>query len=79
MTKSKSKKKYTVITKIGNNPDGTAKTVKYRINNILNYVDFLDKNFSSWTWSNVFSNKGDDKGSQIGSFTKNNRPIFKSM
>ena len=75
MTVKKYKKKYTVITKIGNLPNGRADCVKYRVNNLLKYVKFLDEKYKNWTWSNIYSNKGSDKGIQLGSFTKNNRPV----
>lgn len=69
-------KKYRVITKVGNNADGSAKCVKYNCTNLLSYVKFLDNNFPMWTWTNVY-----DKQTriQVGSFTKNNRPTTKDI
>jgi hypothetical protein len=67
-------KKYKVIAKVGNNTDGTAKCVKYNVNDLVKFAQFLDTNFSDWRWFNVYS-----KASrlQIGSFTKNRRPTSK--
>lgn len=68
-------KRYTAIVKINNNPDGSAYCVKYRFNDLLNFVSFLDKQWKDWKWFNVFSNKGMNKRQQIGNFTNRNRPI----
>lgn len=68
-------KKYVAIVKIGNKPDGTSYCVKYRFNDLLKFTGFLDNKWSSWKWFNVYSNKGNDKGTQIGNFTKYNRPV----
>lgn len=72
-------KRYIAIVKISNNPDGSAYCVKYRFDNLLKFVNFLDYNWSVWKWFNVYSNKGANKGSQLGSFTKSNRPISKHL
>ncbi len=69
-------KRYTVIIKINNNPDGTAHCIKYRVNDLVKLTRFLDKKWPQWKWFNVYSNIGANKGEQIANFTKNNRPIF---
>lgn len=72
---NKNVKKYTGIVKISNKPDGNAYCVKYRFNDLLKFTDFLDNRWSGWKWFNVYSNRGDNKGEQIGSFTNKNRPV----
>jgi hypothetical protein len=67
-------KKYRVITKVGNNPDGSARCVRYRCSDLISYCVFLDKNFPFWTWTNVYDK---ETGEQVGNFTKNNRPTLK--
>lgn len=70
-------KKYKAIVKIKNNPDGTAYCVKYRFDDLLKFTKFLDSSWSEWNWFNVFSNRDENKNQQLGSFTKNNKPISK--
>lgn len=72
-------KRYTAIVKIKNNPNGEADCVKYRFNDLINFTYFLDKAWTDWKWYNVYSNSGNNKGVQLGSFTKNKRPINKSL
>ena len=72
--KTKPKHLYRIITKIGNNEDGSAKCIKHRTSDLLKYTDFIDKEFSTWTWFNVFSNKGINEGEKLASFSKFNRP-----
>ena len=67
-------KKYKVIVKIKNNPDGTAYCIKYRVADLIKFTQFLDKKWSDWKWFNVYSNKGINKRGQLASFTKNRRP-----
>lgn len=67
-------KKYRVIVKIRNNPDGSAYCLKYRVNSLKKFCDFLDRVWSDWKWFNVYSNVGIEKGIQLASFTKNKRP-----
>lgn len=67
-------KKYKAIVKIKNNPDGTAFCVKYKFNDLLKFTNFLDSSWQEWKWFNVFSNKNENKGQQIGSYTKHNKP-----
>ena len=65
-------KKYTCIVKIRNNPDSSAKCLKYRLNDLLKFTSFLDRNYPEWKWFNVFSK---ETKMQIMSFTKNRRPL----
>lgn len=70
-------KRYIAIAKTGNNPDGSARCVKYRFDNILKFRDFLDVKHPTWRWFNVYSNRGMNKGEQLASFTKYNLPTKK--
>ncbi len=70
-------KKYTAIVKIKNRPDGSAHCVKYRFDNLLNFTNFLDKNWVTWKWFNVYSNTDISKGKQLANFTKFKRPNSK--
>ncbi len=70
-------KKYKVIVKINNNSDGTAYCVKYRVDDLLKFTQFLDKKWVEWKWFDVFSNLGVNKGKQLANFTKTNRPETK--
>ncbi len=72
-------KKYKVIVKIKNNPDGSAYCIKYRVTDLLKFTQFLDKTWSEWKWFNVYENLGVNKGNQIANFTKNNRPISRFL
>ncbi len=72
-------KRYTAIVKIKNNPNGEANCVKYRFNDLINFTYFLDKAWTDWKWYNVYSNLEKNKRVQLGSFTKNKRPINKSL
>ncbi len=72
-------KKYKVIVKIKNNPDGSAHCIKYRVTDLLKFTQFLDKTWSEWKWFNVYENLGVNKGNQIANFTKNNRPISRFL
>ena len=62
-------KKYKVIAKVGDE-----KFVKYNVNNLIRFTEFLDKQFPDWRWFNVYEYTKDDTGKQIGNFSKNNRP-----
>lgn len=77
--KAKVSKIYVCICKVGNNPDGTAKCIKHRLNDLLSYVRFLDQYHPTWTWFNVYSNTGANKGQQLASYTKHNRPVGKKI
>lgn len=72
-------KNYVAIVKLSDNDDGTARCVKYRFNDLLKFTVFLDSKWSGWRWYNVFSNRGRDKGKQLGSFTNKQRPLKKTV
>jgi hypothetical protein len=65
----KNKKKYKVIAKIENE-----KFVKYNVNNLLKFTQFLDKEFNGWRWFNVYKYSREGNGEQLANFTRNNRP-----
>jgi hypothetical protein len=67
-------KRYKVIVKIGNKPDGSAHCLKYRVDDLKKFTAFLDQKWSQWRWFNVYSNANMDKGQQLASFTKFKRP-----
>jgi hypothetical protein len=77
--KDKNRKKYIAIVKIKNNSDGTANCVKYRFDDILKFTEFLDKKWPDWKWYNVYSNTGTTKRSQLGNYTKHNRPTSRMI
>ena len=74
MKSKKMSRKYAAIIKLGNNPDGSAKCLKYRFDNLTKFIKFLDQKWPHWLWFNLYSNKGTDKGTQIGNYTKYKRP-----
>jgi len=59
-------KKYKVIAKVGKD-----KFVKYNVNNLLLFTQFLDRSYKKWRWFNVYDNKTKN---QITNFTVNKRP-----
>ena len=63
--------KVIVIAKVGNE-----KFVKYRVNNLIKFASFLDKQFKEWRFFNVYDRK---TRKQLGSFTKNRRPLNASL
>lgn len=65
----KTKKKYKVIAKVE-----SEKFVKYNVNNLVKFSQFLDQNFKGWRWFNVYIYSKDGSGEQIGNFTNTNRP-----
>jgi hypothetical protein len=65
--------------KLSNNPNGTARCLKYRFNDLKLFTEYLDKKWQSWKWYNVYANQGELKGQQLGSFTKNNKPKNKTI
>lgn len=73
--KANKPKQYVCIVKVGNLPNGDAKCVKYRLNDLLKFCTFLDDKWPTWTWFNVYSNLGENKGEKLESFTKKNRPL----
>ncbi len=48
--------------------------VKYHVNDLLKFTDFLDGNFPSWRFFNVYSKK---TSQQLANFTKNKKPQSK--
>ena len=77
--KKKTSKRYIAIVKVADNPDGSARCLKYRFNDLLKFTAFLDKDWCTWRWFNVYANRGIDKGQQIENFTKNRRPGASSI
>jgi hypothetical protein len=71
--------RYTVIVKIGNKPDGSAHCLKYRVTDLLKLTQFLDRKWPGWKWFNVYAKTGINKREQLASFTKNSRPISRSV
>lgn len=67
-------KKYRAIAKTGDNPDGSARCVRYCVNNLVKFAEFLDREHPTWRWVNVYEYRKDAQGRQLGSFTRNNRP-----
>jgi len=72
-------KRYKGIVKITNRPDGSAYCVKYRFDNLIKFTIFLDTKWKGWKWFNVYSNQGQNKGVQLGSFTCRNRPTTRYL
>lgn len=68
------KKKYKVIAKVEKD-----KFVKYNVNNLLLFTEFLDVNFSGWRWFNVFEYKKEGDGSQLANFTTKSRPTSRFL
>jgi hypothetical protein len=71
---SSSGKKYRVIVKVGNRPDGTAHCVKYRVNDLVRFAFFLDVSWPGWRWFNVYAHRKGEPGPQLANFTNSNRP-----
>lgn len=69
MSKVLSRKKYKVIAKVGNE-----KFVKYNVNNLIKFSDFLDQKYPGWRWFNVYRYSKESDGLQIANFTNSNRP-----
>lgn len=67
-------KKYKVIAKVNNE-----KFVKYNVNNLILFTDFLDKNFAGWRWFNVYEYTKEGNGVQLGSYTNSNRPTSRHV
>lgn len=72
---------YVCITKVGTNPDGSTKCVKYHVSNLVKYAAYLDTHFPKWAWTNVYAGGGHkvEQGKQVGNFTNNNRPTGARM
>ena len=52
------------------------KHLKYHVNDLIKFTAFLDANFKTWQWFNVYDYKTKD---QIGNFTINNRPTTRKI
>lgn len=70
MQKALNKKKYKVIAKVS-----ADKFVKYNVNNLVKFSEFLDTKFNGWRWFNVYQYTKDGSGSQLANFTSSNRPL----
>ena len=77
--KKKMPKKYIAIVKVADNPDGSAKCLKYRFNDLLKFTTFLDKDWRTWRWFNVYANRGNYKGEQLDNFTNKRRPLVSKL
>jgi hypothetical protein len=75
MKKARKSRKYIAIVKLNNKSDGTARCLKYRFDNVFKFTSFLDSNWPEWKWFNLYSNRPPNKGEQIDSYTKYNRPM----
>jgi hypothetical protein len=65
----KNKKKYKVIAKVDNKD-----FVRYNVNDLIKFTAFLDSQFPSWRWFNVYKYTKEGNGEQLQSFTSKNRP-----
>lgn len=61
----KPKKKYVTISKVDKD-----KYVKYRVNDLKNFTEFIVKKYPLFRYSNIFSNTGTNKGMLIYTFGK---------
>lgn len=75
-------KKYIVMAKVADLPNGKADVVKYRCDNLLKFVDYLEctqnrtKNGNSmndWVWIKVYANVGANKRMQLAYYTKSTK------
>lgn len=64
-------KKYICIVKVGQD-----KFLKYRLSDLTSFTAYLDKEHKEWRYFNVYDKQ---LKTQIGSFTKNNRPQHKHI
>jgi hypothetical protein len=69
MAMERATKKYKVIAKINDD-----KFVRYNVNNLRRFADFLDKEFGGFRWFNVYKYTKEGTGEQLASFTNSNRP-----
>jgi hypothetical protein len=76
---NKISKKYIGIVKVADNPDGSAKCLKYRFDDLLKFTNFLDKDWRTWRWFNVYANRGNNKGQQLNNFTNKRRPLVSKL
>ena len=77
--KKKISKKYIAIVKVADNPDGSARCLKYRFNDLLKFTAFLDKDWRTWRWFNVYANRGVGNGKQLASYTNKRRPLVSRL
>jgi hypothetical protein len=52
------------------------KHLKYHVNDLIKFTAFLDANFKTWKYYNVYDYKTKQ---QVGSFTINNKPTSKKI
>jgi hypothetical protein len=67
-------KKYKVIAKVDNKD-----FVRYNVNDLVKFTAFLDTQFPSWRWFNVYRYSKEGNGEQLQSFTSHNRPTHKLL
>jgi len=72
-TKKKSHK-YVTISKVG-----AEHFVKYRTSDLIQFYQFITAQFKEYRFTNVYSNVGANKGTQLGSFTKATPPPTKDI
>ena len=48
-------RKYTAIVKTGTLPDGSNICVKYRFNNINNFLNFIQAKYPNVKWANIYN------------------------
>jgi hypothetical protein len=68
----KEKKKYKVIAKVDNK-----EFVRYNVNDLVKFTAFLDTQFPTWRWFNVYRYTSEGNGEQLCSFTSKNRPVHR--
>jgi len=73
------KKKYKVIAKAGGKAVGENGFVKYNVNDLLKFTQFLDATFPDWRYFNVFRYTKEGNGERLESFTKYKRPTHKFL
>lgn len=77
MTKDK---RYRVIAKVHRSiPGKPDRCCKWKVNDLISFTRFLDKNYPDWQWFNVFKYAPGDRGQQLASFSKYNRPTSRSI
>jgi hypothetical protein len=76
---NKREKKYRVIVKIGDNADGTARCVKYNVNDLVRFASFLDVSWPAWRWFNVYAYQKGKPGVQLANFTNRSRPASRHL
>lgn len=64
-------KKMVCIVKVGGE-----KFVKYHVNNLLKFTEYLDREYPDWRFINVFDSKSER---QVANYTKNKRPGAKHV